>query len=94
LAGLAIVDTVLIVILVLEMSVVGVFMKKEPLWYIISYPYIIHPGRGIVQVSLNSEKLILKARFCHFLNKNSQNSTIFSFNIHFWTKNLPNFYPP
>jgi hypothetical protein len=55
LAGLAIVDTVLIVILVLEMSVVGVFMKKEPLWYIISYPYIIHPGRGIVQVSLNSE---------------------------------------
>ena len=53
LAGLAIVDTVLIVILVLEMSVVGVFMKKEPLWYIISYPYIIHPGRGIVQVSLH-----------------------------------------
>ena len=52
LVGLAIVDTVLIVILVLEMSVVGVFMKKEPLWYIISYPYIIHPGRGIVQVSL------------------------------------------
>ena len=54
LVGLAIVDTVLIVILVLEMSVVGVFMKKEPLWYIISYPYIIHPGRGIVQVSLHT----------------------------------------
>ena len=57
LAGLAIVDTVLIVILVLEMSVVGVFMKKEPLWYIISYPYIIHPGRGIVQVSLHCKCL-------------------------------------
>ena len=49
-AGLTIVDTVLIVILVLEMSIVGVFMKKEPWWYIISYPYFFHPGRGIVQV--------------------------------------------
>ena len=52
LAGLTIVDTVLIVILVLEMSIVGVFMKKEPWWYIISYPYFIHPGRGIVQVTM------------------------------------------
>ena len=51
LAGLTIVDTVLIVILVLEMSIVGVFMKKEPWWYIISYPYFFHPGRGIVQVT-------------------------------------------
>ena len=41
----------LIVILVLEMSIVGVFMKKEPWWYIISYPYFFHPGRGIVQVT-------------------------------------------
>ena len=85
LAGLAIVDTVLIVILVLEMSVVGVFMKKEPLWYIISYPYIIHPGRGIVQVSLKyyfcpkSTKglAISKGVFNFFLetNKNKSHSS-------------------
>ena len=50
LAALTTIDTVLIVILVLEMSILGVFMDREPWWYIISYPYLFHPGRGIVQV--------------------------------------------
>ena len=44
-------DTVLIIILVLEMSIVGVFMKAEPYWYVVSYPYVVHPGRGIIQTA-------------------------------------------
>ncbi len=51
LAALTIVDTVLIANLVLEMSVIGVFMKKEPYWYIVTYPFIIHPGRGMIHTS-------------------------------------------
>lgn len=51
LAGLTSVDTILILILVVEMSILGVFMKKEPHWYIVLYPSLIHPGRGIVQTA-------------------------------------------
>ena len=51
LAGLAIVDTLLIGDLILEISIVETFMQKEPLWYILAYPYFIHPGRGIIQTS-------------------------------------------
>ena len=51
LAGLAIVDILLISDLILEISIVETFMQKEPLWYILAYPYFIHPGRGIIQTS-------------------------------------------
>ena len=49
LAGLTLSDTILLTILVLEMSIIGVFMKSEPVWYVVSYPYLVHPARGIVQ---------------------------------------------
>ncbi len=45
---MAIIDIVLITDLVLEMSIIGVFMKDEPDWYVKAYPYFIHPGRGIL----------------------------------------------
>ena len=51
LAGLAIVDALLISDLILEMSIVGTFMNYEPQWYVIAYPYFIHPVRGIIQTS-------------------------------------------
>ena len=44
-------DILLIADLILEMSVVGVFMKQEPNWYILAYPYFIHPIRGIIQTA-------------------------------------------
>ena len=52
LSGLAIVDMLVIIHLVLEMSILGVFVKSgEPMWYILSYPYLIHPARGIIQTA-------------------------------------------
>ena len=79
LVGLAVIDTLLIVDLIIEVSIVGVFMQKEPKWYIlvlvyiflfiylfisfiyciiiyifryiITYPYIFHPIRGIIQTA-------------------------------------------
>jgi hypothetical protein len=51
LAGLALIDILLISNLILEMSIVGVFMDAEPIWYILTYPFIIHPLRGIIQTS-------------------------------------------
>ena len=35
LVGLAVIDTLLIVDLIIEVSIVGVFMQKEPKWYIL-----------------------------------------------------------
>lgn len=49
LSCLAIIDMLLITQLVLEMSVLGVFVKAEPFWYVLTYPYFIHPARGIIQ---------------------------------------------
>ena len=49
LSCLAIIDMLLITQLVLEMSILGVFVKAEPWWYILTYPYFIHPARGIIQ---------------------------------------------
>ena len=46
---MALVDIVLIAFLVLEISIIGVFMKAEPGWYIYVYPSLIHPARGIIQ---------------------------------------------
>ena len=51
LAGLAVVDTLLILDIMLEMSVIGVFLDSEPDWYKLAYPYIFHPGRGILQTA-------------------------------------------
>ena len=51
LVGLAIIDSILIVDLIIEVSIVGVFMQTEPKWYIITYPFIFHPFRGIIQTT-------------------------------------------
>ena len=39
LVGLAVIDTLLIVDLIIEVSIVGVFMQKEPKWYILVLVY-------------------------------------------------------
>ena len=49
LAGMAIIDIILIAVTVLEMSIIGIFMKTEPHWYVLVYPSLIHPARGILQ---------------------------------------------
>ena len=49
LAAMAIIDIILIAVTVLEMSIIGIFMKKEPQWYVLVYPSLIHPTRGILQ---------------------------------------------
>lgn len=49
LASLAVIDILLITDLVFEMSIIGVFMQREPIWFILAYPYFIHPCRGIIQ---------------------------------------------
>ena len=49
LIGLVITDTLLIANLIVEMSVIGVFLAEEPLWYILAYPYLLHPLRGFIQ---------------------------------------------
>lgn len=49
LAGMAVVDSILIAVIVMEISVIGVFLEREPHWYILAYPYFIHPVRGMIQ---------------------------------------------
>ena len=49
LAAMAIIDIILIAVTVLEMSIIGIFMKEEPQWYVLVYPSLIHPARGILQ---------------------------------------------
>ena len=39
----------MIAVTVLEMSIIGIFMKTEPHWYVLVYPSLIHPARGILQ---------------------------------------------
>ena len=52
LSGLAVIDMLMITHLVLEMSILGVFVKSgEPMWYVLTYPYFIHPARGMIQTS-------------------------------------------
>ena len=43
------IDIILIAVTVLEMSIIGIFMKREPHWYVLVYPSLIHPARGILQ---------------------------------------------
>ena len=43
------IDIILIAVTVLEMSIIGIFMKTEPHWYVLVYPSLIHPARGILQ---------------------------------------------
>lgn len=51
LIGLAFVDSLLVIDLAIGTSLFGVFMKKEPRWYIWAYPYIVHPAKGIIRTS-------------------------------------------
>lgn len=47
----AIVDTMLLIYYVLDYGIIGVFMRSkgmdEPLWYRVSFPYILHPLKWI-----------------------------------------------
>ena len=51
LAGLAIVDMLNLLNLIVEVAIIGEFMNSEPHWYKMAYPYFIHPMRGIIQTS-------------------------------------------
>ena len=51
LIGLAVVDILLVVDLGLGTSIFGVFLKEEPHWYVVTYPFLIHPGRGFIRTS-------------------------------------------
>lgn len=51
LVGLAVIDTFVLLILVIEMSVVTLFLEDEPSWYIWTYPFVFHPVRGIIQTA-------------------------------------------
>ncbi|XP_059083030.1 uncharacterized protein LOC131880413 [Tigriopus californicus] len=44
-------DFLLILDVVVEMSLIGIFMSKEPHWFKVSYPYILHPLRGFIQTT-------------------------------------------
>eukprot|EP00095_Tigriopus_kingsejongensis_P000943 maker-scaffold360_size197209-snap-gene-0.39 protein:Tk00943 transcript:maker-scaffold360_size197209-snap-gene-0.39-mRNA-1 annotation:"fmrfamide receptor-like isoform x1" len=51
LTSLAVVDTMLLIYYVLDYGIIGVFMRSkgidEPLWYRMSFPYILHPLKWI-----------------------------------------------
>ena len=51
LIALAIVDSLLIVDLVVESSILLFLGGELPLWYIFSYSYFIHPAKGMVQTA-------------------------------------------
>lgn len=44
-------DFLLILDVMGEMSIIGVFMGKEPMWFKVLYPWIIHPIRGFIQTT-------------------------------------------
>ena len=51
---LSVVDTLLILDFILEISVMRVFNSRvaEPMWYREAFPYLIHPARGILQTTV------------------------------------------
>ena len=49
LVSLAVIDSVLIVFVVGETAVLGKFLGSAPDWFNVSYPYVIHPLKGMVQ---------------------------------------------
>ena len=51
LAGLAIVDMLNLLDLIVEVAIIGEFLKEEPEWFRIIYPFFIHPFRGIIQTA-------------------------------------------
>lgn len=51
LMALAIVDSLLILSAIGETAILGVFLSSLPLWYKMSYPYLFHPLKGMVQTS-------------------------------------------
>ncbi len=47
LVSLAVVDSLVIVLFVGDLSLVGQFLSSEPAFYRVTYPYIIHPLRNM-----------------------------------------------
>jgi len=67
LIGLAVVDSILIFELMIEMSIIGAFVKPEPLWFTIIYPYIVHPGKGPFKLYVKLFWLISYTPYPHFI---------------------------
>ena len=49
LIALSFLDSLLIVNVIGETAIIGTFMGESPFWYKMSYPYILHPWKGIIQ---------------------------------------------
>lgn len=51
LIALSVVDSLLILQTVLEVSVLRRFLRYDPGWWALAYPYVIHPLKGFVQTA-------------------------------------------
>ncbi len=49
LMSLAVVDSLLILDMIIQKSIIGTFVTVEPFWYKVSYPFFWHPVKGMVQ---------------------------------------------
>ena len=75
--SLAIWDSLLIVDMLIQKAIVGNFLKEEPLWFKMSYPYFWHPIKGMVKngtifmvVAVSAERY---RAICHPLRKRQVN---------------------
>ncbi len=48
LMSLAMVDSLVIFFFVIDLSICGQFLSKEPYLYRVTYPYLLHPVRNMV----------------------------------------------
>ena len=48
---LALVDSLLIVVSVIETAVIGTFMNTLPMWYKLAFPYFLNPFKGMVHTA-------------------------------------------
>ena len=97
LMSLAVADSLLIMDMILEKSIIGNFLSTEPMWYKISYPYFWHPVcRGIIQsctifmvVAVSAERY---RAVCHPMSKRQGCYKFVLFVLAFAiVKNIPRF---
>ncbi len=65
--SLALVDSLVIVFFVVDLSICGQFLSSEPYLYKVTYPYLLHPVRNMVLtasifmvVAISAERYVLK----------------------------------